>query len=53
MLSHEDLVNAFITNTGDWDFTLSPTFGIDEETAIAVRDELLRGKDGEEKLQAL
>lgn len=49
MLTDKELVTAFINNTSDgqWDWQINASYKIDEETARAIREELLsrRGVD--------
>ena len=47
MLNNKELVDAFINNTSDgqWDWEINASFKIDEETARAIREEILSNRD--------
>lgn len=40
MLDNTDRALAFVTNVGQWDFELYPTYPLSEEDAKAITDEL-------------
>lgn len=47
MLTDKELVNAFINNTSDRDWDVNPSYSVDQETARAVCEELIRYREQE------
>lgn len=46
MLNKQDLINATIVNIKNWDWSVAPTYKMDEETSLAVMEALREWKHG-------